>query len=267
MYWTKQFGKKIMRSDIDLLASKLIAIRDRDGNPMEAEMQHFGNASAFICRGIPGHTFNIVKGLTQEDMIYIDDIFNFYLDRNIPIRFELEPECASAEIFACLTEKGCYQSGFHTVLYGNAKDCINHDHPEDITVRSLEKSEFRLFAEIYVKAFGMPDFTSKEVACNNAILHEDKHWQFFIASYQGEPAGIAVLYLKDDVGTLAASATLPYMRKRGLHRAMIDKRIHAALKKNIHLITGQASFGSISQYNMEKAGLQVAYTKAIWTAS
>ena len=41
--------------------------------------------------------------------------------------------------------------------------------------------------------------------------------------------------------------------------------MHVANQLGCELIVGQARFGSISQNNMERAGMKIAYTKAIWT--
>ncbi|KOP71153.1 hypothetical protein ACFFHH_04395 [Cytobacillus solani] len=62
----------------------------------------------------------------------------------------------------------------------------------------------------------------------------------------------------------AASVTIPDLRNKGVHQALIDKRLQQAAFQACDLAVGQAKYASISQNNMERAGLQIAYTKAIW---
>ncbi|PJO40753.1 GNAT family N-acetyltransferase [Lysinibacillus xylanilyticus] len=87
----------------------------------------------------------------------------------------------------------------------------------------------------------------------------------FIASLQDEDVGIGSLYINDGTAILAASAVKPKARNQGVHQALIQIRINEALKKNCSFMIGHAKFASISQNNMERCGLRMAYTKSIWT--
>lgn len=63
---------------------------------------------------------------------------------------------------------------------------------------------------------------------------------------------------------IAASAVKPKARNQGIHQALIQFRINEALQQNCSLMIGHAKFASISQNNMERCGLRMAYTKSIW---
>ncbi|WP_077247974.1 hypothetical protein [Bacillus sp. FJAT-27986] len=64
---------------------------------------------------------------------------------------------------------------------------------------------------------------------------------------------------------LAAAGTIPQYRNKGVQGALIQRRIIEAKRNNCKVIVGQASFGGISQNNMGRAGLKIAYTKSVWT--
>ncbi|MCS1350129.1 hypothetical protein [Mechercharimyces sp. CAU 1602] len=85
-----------------------------------------------------------------------------------------------------------------------------------------------------------------------------------VASVDDEPASVADLYTEERIGTLAVAATLPQYRGWGCHLALTEKRMLDALHAGCDLIEGQAVFGRTSQKNMQKCGLEVAYTKSIW---
>lgn len=108
----------------------------------------------------------------------------------------------------------------------------------------------------------MPASLEGGIAQNNEVLYDDEHWTFYLASLENQPAGIGVLFMKDSVAMLAAA--LPQSRNQGIHHALIHKRIDQAQSLHSKLIVGQARFGSVSQNNMEREGLKIAYTKAIW---
>ncbi|WP_411334798.1 GNAT family N-acetyltransferase [Metabacillus indicus] len=257
---TKELAVILEESEIEALESRLTAIRNMEGNPMDVVIEKAGGTAAFSVKNIPGPAYNTVRGASVETL---DDILRFYEEREISPRFEVTPAQSSPELFRSLSARGFSQSGFHTVLYGEAK-ILSTRPVSEISVRPLEASEFDLFGEIYTKGFGMPEFLKQPVAQNNLVLHGHEDWRFYLASMDGKAAGIGVLFMKKRIGTMAASAVLPEFRNRGVHRALLDARIDEAKQHGCSIIAGQASFGSGSQRNMERAGMKIAYTKALW---
>jgi hypothetical protein len=263
----KELGFRLENAEIDALCSRLTAIQEINGNPMGVEIQKFGDATAFSVTNIPGPSFNTVKGLTANDEKYVEEIIHFYNQKEIPVRFELTPAHVSSDLLTYLNKLGFYQLDFHTSLYKvtDSDSTLSEEKVEpQISIRELEGDEFDTFAEIYTNGFQMPSFLKSGVAQNNKILYNNPNWTFYLASIDNVPAGIGVLFIKDRIATLAAAATVSSLRKKGIQSALIKKRIHQAFLKECDLIAGQAKFGSTSQTNMEKAGMKIAYTKAIW---
>ncbi|MCM3576415.1 GNAT family N-acetyltransferase [Mesobacillus sp. AQ2] len=263
----KGLAERLENSEIDTLSSRLTEMQKIDGNPMKVEIQKFGNATAFSVKNIPGPSFNTVKGLRKGDENQIGKIIDFYKQKEIPVRFELTPGHTSPELLTHLSETGYYHNDFHTTLYASRSNELKPSYvlgDQKIVIRKLKSNEFDTFAEIYTKGFEMPPFLKSGIAQNNEILYNIKNWAFYLASYEKEPAGIGVLFIKDRIATLAAATTLPTFRKKGIQSALIKYRIYQAYLKKCDLIVGQAKFGSVSQNNMERAGLSIAYTKAIW---
>lgn len=263
----KRLAERLEISEIDTLRSRLTEMQKIDGNPMKVEIQKFGNATAFSVKNIPGPSFNTVKGLNKGNEKEIGNIIDFYKQIEIPARFELTPAHTSSDLLTHLSETGYYHNDFHTTLYAPLSKELEtsyESNEQKIIIRKLKSNEFDTFAEIYTKGFEMPSFLKSGIAQNNEILYNIKNWTFYLASYENEPAGIGVLFIKDRIATLAAAATLPTYRNKGIQSALIKYRIYQAYLQNCDLIVGQAKFGSVSQNNMEKAGLSIAYTKAIW---
>ncbi|EOG8710146.1 GNAT family N-acetyltransferase [Bacillus cereus] len=256
-------AQEIENAEIHMLSSRLEALQAIKENPMQVQIEQFGSATAFSSKVIAGPAFNTIKGITNTTQI--DEIISYYQSLQIPCRFEITPAQGTAELFQYLSEKGFYQSSFHTALYSTPREDPSLV-PSNISVRKLKENEFDVFADIYVRGFNMPSFTKDGVRQNNEILYDKPGWHFFIAEVQNIPAGIGVLYINKGVASLAASATLPEFQRKGCHTALIQKRIKTAIESNCHLIVGQARFGSGSQNNMERAHMKIAYTKSIWTA-
>lgn len=260
---TPNTAQEIENAEINMLSSRLEALQAIKENPMQVQIEQFGSATAFSSKVIAGPAFNTIKGITNTTQI--DEIISYYQLLQIPCRFEITPAQGTAELFQYLSEKGFYQSSFHTALYSTPREDPSL-LPSNISVRKLKKNEFDVFADIYVRGFNMPSFTKDGVRQNNEILYDKPGWHFFIAEIQNTPVSIGVLYINKGVASLAASATLPEFQRKGCHTALIQKRIETAIESNCHLIVGQARFGSSSQNNMERAHMKIAYTKSIWTA-
>jgi ribosomal protein S18 acetylase RimI-like enzyme len=261
---TVDLAMRIETSERNALNSRLTAVSDQEGNPMGIEICEIGGATLFATKGIPGPSYNKVLGITDRDTPFLEEIIDFYRKKNIPCIFELIPGCVTDELFQALSTKGGYQKGFHTALYRNLIEEQEVAMNINIQIRELEIDEFMLFGQIYCKGFGMPDFLSRGVAENNQVLYENKKWKHYLATIDGETAGVGVLFLSDNTANLAAAATLPEYRGKGCQSALINRRISDAIKDNCELIVGQAVFASTSMTNMQRQGMQIAYTKAIW---
>ncbi|MGD6874180.1 GNAT family N-acetyltransferase [Sutcliffiella horikoshii] len=263
---TKDLIKIVEQTEIDALEDRLIRVKSMNDNAMGVELKRFGNAVAYSVKNIPGPSFNTVKGVNGENMDDLDEIVEFYASRGIPAQFEVTPGNASTDLFRKLSSLGYFQSGFHTALYrllstGNPS-LSGADNAVQMEEISLEN--FDIFGELYTRGFGMPTAFKDYVTANNKVLAESDNWKFYLARVGGEPAGIGVLYVKNDVATLAASATVPEFRNKGVQTALIQKRMQQAADEGCRYLVGQAAFGSVSQKNMQRAGLKVAYTNAVW---
>ncbi len=162
-----------------------------------------------------------------------------------------------------LSNEGYYQCDFHTTLFHSILEKIEY-FDSNITIRRLDRNEFNLFSEIYTEGFDMPVTIQNGIARNNEILYDTPNWSFFLASINHTPAGIGVLFIKNEIATLAAATTILAFRNKGIHTALIQKRLLTALDSNVKIAIGQAKFASVSQNNMERVGFRMAYTKAIW---
>lgn len=257
------FAARLEQSESDALCSRLSAVGDQTGNPFGVSITRFGNSTAFLAKGMPGGYFNSVRGFGPQDLGEIDNILTYYREHGMPCRIHVQPGAASSEVFECLADRGLYQSEFRTTLYGSVPgEALNI--PTSITIRDLDMDEFITFGDIYVQAHGMPESYAPSVADNNRVLCGRKGWHFYLASMDGEPAAVGVLYIQNGIGSLAAAATKPSFRRRGCQSALLYWRMVKAAEAGCEIVVSQTNFGSVSQTTMERAGIRIAYTKAVW---
>ncbi|TDQ36601.1 GNAT family N-acetyltransferase [Aureibacillus halotolerans] len=259
---TQQLAERVERAEMNTLLSRLKGIQKREGNPMRVQMHRFGEAMLFLTPGIPGGGFNKLMGLRNEAMPYLDMILAEFDDANMPYRIDVVPGMLQTESFQTLSKRGLHHLSFHGALVGACKKPVHTT--EDVEVRQLARDDFQLYAELYGMSFSMPAFLYEAIAENNVILYDEPGWSFYLATMDGAPAGIASMHVHDDVATLAAAGTLPDYRGRGVHKALLHARMEQAVSQGCELLVGQATFASASQRNMQRCGMQLAYTKAVW---
>ncbi|MFF2178370.1 GNAT family N-acetyltransferase [Lysinibacillus sp. NPDC058147] len=266
MIITKNLANHLEETEIKMFESRLNAIKEIQNNAMGVEIGQFEGVYAFSIKNIPGPSYNVVKGNSLGSENTIDKILSFYRTREIPVRFDLAPQYINATSLQKLHNAGLYQSDFHATLYCELnEETVEKTKNSCIKLRQIKEDEFDRYGNIYVEGFGMPAFLAEGVAINNQVLYDKPGWSFYIASLQGEDVGIGSLYINDGTAILAASAVKPIARNQGIHQALIQFRINEALQQNCSLMIGHAKFASISQNNMERCGLRMAYTKSIWT--
>ncbi|WP_028540215.1 GNAT family N-acetyltransferase [Paenibacillus sp. J14] len=256
--------KDIENSEIEYMQDRMIAIRSRGGNPEGIEIKRFGNALCLYSKTMPWRAFNTVKGVTNEVSEYLTPIVDFFRERDRKIQFEIVPSLVNENTLKRISDRGFYQSGFHTSTYIEPQ-IFNDQLPEHITIQELSEDQFETYALIHCRGTGLPDNGIAPVAANNKVLYNRPGWKFFVAFINGEPAAAAVMYSNNGIASLTFAATLPEYRGNGLHQFLLKRRITEAKKNNCRLVVGQCNFLSQSHRNMERIGMKIGYIRTTWT--
>ncbi|MBX0319223.1 MULTISPECIES: GNAT family N-acetyltransferase [Shouchella] len=260
---TTAFVDRLEEAETNMLSSRLKAIETIDGNSLGVAIETFGQAYAFSAKRMPGPAFNTVRGLHEEEERQIGEIISFYEKKELEPQIQLVPGAAGSKVMQALWRQGFCQTGFHSVLAGRCSRQVEERH-ERIAIRTLKLEDYYLYGHIYTESFGMPAFFKESVATNNAVLHEERNWTFYLAEVEEEPVGVAALFTSGTIAVLAACAVLARFRTQGVQQALIARRQADATAAGCTYICGQAGFATTSQRNMERSGLQTIYTKALW---
>ncbi len=224
-----------------------------------AELERFGEAVAAADPTRPELDFvNRVYGLWPEDAGRAGEIAAFYLDRGVRGWLELAPSTGFEQLAAALTAVDAAQTGFHTVLYGQP---LPGERGDVVVERAQDPQQF---AEILLRGHGVPEGARMRERDSVERWRDRPGWHLYLARVGGEPAGAAVLVVDGDLAYLANASTLPEFRNRGVQRALIAARVADARAAGCETVCSGTAFGSVSQRNLERAGLHVAYTKAVW---
>jgi GNAT superfamily N-acetyltransferase len=222
------------------------------GNPLELRIERFGEVFAPAALAAPELDFvNRISGLGPRDGDRIGEILSFYgglglrpwLEVTPVVELELPAEAALL--------------GFQSVLYGP----VSAETEPSLPVR--ETDEAVATARLLLDAFGVPPEIAERHSPPLAHASARTSGRMFVVDLDDRPVAGAILTTMDKVGYLAMAGTLPEFRGRGCQSALIKARIAAAAATGCELIVATAAFGSLSQRNIERGGLRVAYTKPV----
>ncbi|MFD2169932.1 hypothetical protein [Tumebacillus lipolyticus] len=254
---------RIERSNCLEHLDKCQSMQAREGNPMGIVIEHFGSATA-VGSAVLGGATNRVMCFGDHEEGRLDEIIRFFAEHNLPFRFEICPGDVSADLLAKLADRGFEQNGFHAVMYG-APQTAPPVLPTELTIDQVAEQQFDLYGDLYVQSFGMPDWTKAGVAENNRLLSQRPGRTFYFAAVDHAPAAVASLFVADQVANLALAGTAPDYRGKGCQLVLLHQRLFDASAQGCDLVVGQATFLSTSMRNMQRAGLQLAYTKAFFS--
>jgi GNAT superfamily N-acetyltransferase len=130
-----------------------------------------------------------------------------------------------------------------------------------VEVRAVERNTFGQFVDVYVEAFGREDIPRTDVETWFAL----ENWRFYVAEVEGRPAGAGILSIHGDVAYLASAATLPGLRGRGVHSALLRRRISDAASAGCSVVFGRAAPGGPGAAGLMRAGLMLSHRKRIWS--
>jgi GNAT superfamily N-acetyltransferase len=264
---------RVERVEVDYLRVRVGALAAAAGNPYGAAVRPVGDGWAFLVEAVPNPLFNHVMGLTAGAVAGLSDLADWYARHGRPLRVDVTPEQADRALLTALTGHGLSQTGFYAGLYaelapadradpGDGASGADRGAAGQIDVSPADPQEF---SEVYVAGFGFPDRHRAAMAESVRVLAGCPDAHFYRARLGPVTAGVGLLFRSGGVGYLATAATLPEHRGRGVQGALVRHRIAVARGAGCDLVVGHTAVGSASQRTMERNGLRLAFTKALWS--
>jgi len=234
------------------------------GNPVGIAYWTLGGATALMARNLTSSSFNRVAGVRNGKADHVRQLVEWYRERRAGGRFEIAAGDYDAALGRELTRLGFFQSGFHAALIGEPE--LRASAPSQISVEPvMSGADMEEFLEAYVHGWGIPDAARAPFKANVRSWSAEPGWSLYVARVDRKPAAAAILFVHAGVGYLADAATDPAFRRRGLHAALLSRRLRDASAAGVDLVCSGADFLSTSHRNMERAGMRLLFLRAIWT--
>lgn len=133
------------------------------------------------------------------------------------------------------------------------------------SVRRADPTERDLWSRTVMLGFSDGQAVSDEMVSLFAIFfHAESASAWFAFGESGKPAGGGMISVFGRTAMFYGDSTLPEWRGHGYQSALISARLRQASLAGCELAVACTLPGSTSQRNYERAGFQVAYTKAMF---
>jgi hypothetical protein len=263
---TSDLASRLAEADVALWTSWMAAVRDLPGNRYGIEVSTRFPLTSLHVREIPIPYYNRVLGITPASVEEACEMIDGFRERFTPCRIDVNPFYSSPGLLTGLNSSGFHPSEFQTNLWGDPTGTEPIVIP-GVTVREVRRGELDFFARLYERAYNgerAPCRLRRFRMDSIKARYEHPDWRFYLTLADGVPAGGGALHIADGVASLSGGATMFTLRGRGCQLALLNKRLLDAAEARCELVVSRCVVGSVSQRNMERAGLQTAYTKSIW---
>ena len=250
---------RTLQAELAYTLSRLKVLERIPGNPIGVAYRRIDeNAMALMARHLPVEPFNSVVGLRKGHERHIESLVDWYRDNEVKGRVQIVPGLCDDGLTRELARHGYFQSGFHVSLIAEPRKftSVASEIPvEPVTSAALLEE----FLDAYVAGWNIDDEHRDQFKANVRPWLVEPGWSLYLARIDGRAAGAAVLYLHDKVGYCADAATNPAFRGRGLHTALLQRRIRDAAAAGAEFVCSGAAFLSQSHRNMERIGLRTPH--------
>lgn len=257
---------RVSHADMELWRDWHQSVQDLPGNPYGVTILNFRDALGVLVQSMPLPYYNrVILGAGRK--CSIDETVDFYHQRFMPFRIDVNPYYADDRLLEELTRAGFQPIGLQTNLFARPIP-LPSKSPKGMRVEEISAREASGFAAAYDRAYyGEKQPPSRLKAFRRAATVARcgrTGWRFFGAYVGSELAGGAGLFIHNGIATFAGAATLAKFRGRGVQACLLGHRLGIAADAGCDLLVARCNVGSTSQRNLERAGLATAYTKIVF---
>jgi len=214
----------------------------------------------------PGSPINraIGFGLGEPfDEDTLSQVEGFFSRHNTAPSFDVCP-LAERSWLRLLEQRGYRLEKFFNVLaLSLAEEIPFISGPAGVTVLQTQTGQAELWIYTTAVGFGESDPPSTEEL---EVMAPNFHSQIgtsYLAWVDDQPAGGGGMFISEGVVELGGASTRPEFRRRGVQTALLYQRLHDARQLGCDLALVMTRPGSDSQRNIQRAGFELAYTKAV----
>lgn len=94
---------------------------------------------------------------------------------------------------------------------------------------------------------------------------EGSRSRYYLGYVGPEPAGTGLMWVQGEVAGLYCGAVLPHLRRRGVERALVERRLTDAVRDGARMAVVQTAAQSpVEHLCVDRLGFRVAYERELW---
>jgi len=204
-------------------------------------------------------------GLNNADAETVDATIQFFRSHVSPAKVRIVPDGWTKEKADRLRSHGLRHTGFHTVMWSPLPMDVE-PIPADIRIEHVtDADEYDVALHVQLEGWGIPYTPNSPLVKLRRTWRTLANHRMYLAYVDDQPAAHAMLYTDGPIGYLENASTIKRFRNKGLHTALIRRRINDAMALGCNAIVGGADFESPSRSNQIRCGLQIAYLATLWS--
>ncbi|MEL6406967.1 MAG: hypothetical protein AAFR81_21530 [Chloroflexota bacterium] len=245
--------------------SKSEGLRRQQGNPLDVEIRHFSDIVGLVARNASDHTYmNRVMRVTAKHVDLLEEIITWYREQDVQYRVEIIPHLTDEALLRELFRLGLAPAEFNTVFYARPPS-DPQSLPAEVEVKTYVDDDLEAFATLFTTLYSDLSVSQKDaLRIETLARHSQPGWRCYLAWVGGELGAWSRMYIRGNTASFSGAMSLPKYRQRGLQAALLRQRKLDAKALGCNLFVSQATPGTTSQRNMERAGFRVAYNKVRW---
>jgi len=240
----------------------LQAYRSRPGNPNQIEFASFGKIRAMRFPYVP--FFNRAYGLGEDQLEQLPKVLNFYRETNTTFRLWLSPGGTAEMLSRALVSHGFIPWEYHVKFYADLRELPPKPVDSKVKVERVDAASLDEYMEVMLLGRDMPLEHHEGAKANMRHRLAIPGMHLFLGRLNGKAIGGANFFYQGDVAYLADAATPAIYRGHGCQLKLMEARIALARELGCKLLVGCTGFDNPSFRNMQRSGLQIAYTDMAW---
>lgn len=198
--------------------------------------------------------------VTAADMESVEE---FYRSRQTPAQIDFCP-LADASLKQLLNERGYQLHEFNNVWVRQLEDYEGPNAlPGGVSVREAEPEDASDWIHAVSVGFAEREDSNEAEREIATVVFNGPGTRCFLSLVDGKAAGGGAMFVNENAAAFFSGSTLLAARGRGAQTALLHARLQAARDAGCDLALVKTSPGNASQRNVQRAGFQLAYTKAV----
>ena len=140
--------------------------------------------------------------------------------------------------------------------------------PRGVTIETVDPADLatrKEWVRVSTEGFYAPGDPPPDIVRYSELCFDVEGTTALLARVDGTPAGAGAFAIADGIAAFFAGSTVPELRGRGAHTALIAARIRASARAGATLATVGAKPGGDSHRHLDGAGFTVGYTRPALT--